>query len=169
MLSTVGVSLCQALSELETSHFETIGLVFQLHLSDWCCIIELHLNLIGSLINLFSHKLIETRARLLLDDSLPGTVKRQRLKVRSKAIKVRTRPKFSNFTARDDARSWSELISAIISHLGRSILWHIGMTRQYDVQWDTMQSTLDVTGKLIYKRNIFYSETSQIVCGLPVG
>ena len=37
-------------------------------------------------------------------------------------------------TAMDDARSWSELLSAIISHFGTSILWHIGMTRQCDVQ-----------------------------------
>ena len=62
------------------------------------------------------------------------TVKRQRSKVQSKAIKVRTRPKFSNFTAMDDARTWSELLSAIISHFGMSILWHIGMSRQYDEQ-----------------------------------
>ena len=32
------------------------------------------------------------------------------------------------------ARSWSGLLSAIISHFGTLILWHIGMTRQYDVQ-----------------------------------
>ena len=85
----------------------------------------------------------------------PGTVKRQRSKVRSKAIiKVRTRPKFSNFTAMDDARSWSELLSPIISHFGASILWHIGMKRQYDAQRDTTRQNQHSTGKLICKRNI---------------
>ena len=67
-----------------------------------------------------------------------------------------------------DARSWSELFSAIISHFGTSILWHIGMTRQYDVQSDKTRQNQHSTGKLICKRNIFYSETSQIACGLPV-
>ena len=53
VLSTVGVSLCLALSaileKLETSLLATIGLVFQPHLSDWCY-----------------------RARSLRDDSLPS-------------------------------------------------------------------------------------------------
>ena len=124
-------ALSAILEKLETSHLATIGLVFQPHLSDWCYIIELHFNLIGS----FSHKLKHEPACCEITRCLvPGTVKRQRSKVRSKVIKVRARLKFSNFTAMDDARSWSELLSAIISHFGRSILWHIGMTRQYDVQ-----------------------------------
>ena len=158
-------ALSAILEKLETSHLATIGLVFQPHLSDWCYIIELHFNLIGS----FSHKLKHEPACCEITRCLvPGTVKRQRSKVRSKVIKVRARLKFSNFTAMDDARSWSELLSAIISHFGRSILWHIGMTRQYDVQWDTTRQNQHSTGKLICKINIFYSETSQIASGHPV-
>ena len=99
---------------------------------------------------------------------MPGTVKRQRSKYNQRLTKVKIRPKFSNFTAMDDARSWSELLSAIISHFGTSILWHIGMTRQCDVQWDTTRQNQQSTGKFICKRNTFYSETSQIACGLPV-
>ena len=71
----------------------------------------------------------------------------------------------------DDTRGWSELLSAIVSHFRTSILWHIGMTRQYNVQWDTTVTTRQnqhPTGKLICKRNIFYTETSQIARGLPV-
>ena len=66
-------------------------------------------------------------------------------------IKVRTRPKFSELTAMDDARSWSELLSAIIYHFGTSIPWHIGIARQYDVQWDTTPQNQHSTGKLICK------------------
>ena len=42
----------------------------------------------------------------------------------------------------------------------------LGIARQYDVQWDTTPKIN--TRQANWYANIFYSETSQIACGLPV-
>ena len=39
---------------------------------------------------------------------------------------------------------------------------------EYDVQWDTTQSPLDRQVGASWYTNIFYSKTSQIMCGFPV-
>ena len=121
---TSAVSLCQALSAMPESWKRVIS-----QRAGSCLNRASVIGVTGNTSPLFT--IYMTRFSGIALSSANGRKYDRRL------IKVRTRPKVSDFTAMDEARSWSELLSAIIYHFGTSIPWHIGMARQYDVQWDT--------------------------------